>query len=161
VKSYNFDIQLLGEYWNCGNSKRIYHHTICSTLLFGLREAIALFLEQGGLEASWQKHSKISKRLYEGLQEKGFKMFINDVRNRVPSVTSIYVPEGVDAVKVITYAMQKYKYEIAGGLGQTFGKIFRVGLMGNNATETLVDRTVEILVEAIRTSKDQKVMSKM
>lgn len=162
VKSYNFDIQLLGEYWNCfPNCKRIYHHTICSTLLYGLREAIALFIEQGGLELSWQKHAKMSKRLYDGLESRGFKMFIDDVRNRVPSVTSVYVPESVDAVKVVSYAMQKYKFEIAGGLGPTFGKIFRIGLMGNNATEALVEKTISILMEAIEATRDENVKGKL
>lgn len=162
MKSYNFDIQLLGEYWNCfPNRKRIYHHTICSTLLYGLREAIALFIEQGGLEASWYKHVKVSKRLYNALETRGFVMFIDNWKERVPSVTSVKVPTGVDPVKVVSFAMQKYKFEIGGGLGPTFGQIFRIGLMGNNATQELVDKTMKIFIEAIELSKDQKVLSKM
>lgn len=127
-------------------------------MLYGLREAIALFIENGGLEASWQKHAKMSRRLCNGLGSRGFNMFIVDPRNRVPSVTSVCVPEGVDSVKVISFAMQKYKFEIAGGLGPTFGKIFRIGLMGNNATETLVDKTIDILMEGIKATK---IMAKM
>lgn len=154
VKSYNFDIQLLGEYWDCfPNRKRIYHHTICSTLLYGLRESIAIFFEQGGLEAAWDKHGKVSKRLYSALETRGFELFIDDPKNRVPSVTSVKVPSGVDPLKVLGFAMQKYKFEIGGGLGPTAGQIFRIGLMGNNATPELVDRAVEILQEAVNHSR--------
>lgn len=80
-------------------------------------------------------------------------MFITDVRDRVPSVTSVCVPETVDTLKVTSYVMQKYNFEIAGGLGPTFGKIFRIGLMGNNATDALVDNTIKVLTEAIAATK--------
>ena len=153
---------LLAEYWNCfPNSKRIYHHTVSPTLLYGFREALALFIERGGLEASWRKHSSVSKKLYSGLESRGFKMFIEDVKNRAPSVTSVVVPTEVDPVKVSSFAMQKYKFEIAGGLGPTFGKVFRIGLMGCNATEDLVDKTIKIITEAIEETKTAKLESKM
>lgn len=163
MKSYNFDIQLLGEYWNCWGKdvKRIYHHTICATLLYGLREAIAIFIEQGGLEVSWTKHSKVADRLYNSLESYGFKMFLSNPKHRVPSVTSVIVPNGVDALKVTSYAMQKYKFEVGGGLGPTFGKIFRIGLMGGNATDELVDKTVKIIVEGITAARTGNVTSKI
>lgn len=162
MKSFNFDIQLLGEYWNCfPNRKRIYHHTICSTLLYGLREAIALFIEQGGLELSWYRHAKVSKRLHSALETRGFQLFIVDPKHRVPSVTSVKVPSGVDPIKVLSYAMQKYKFEFGGGLGPTVGKIFRIGLMGNNATQELADKSVKIIDEAVKASKIPNVASKL
>lgn len=162
MKSFNFDIQLVGEYWNCfPDRKRIYHHTICSTLLYGLREAIAIFIEQGGLEISWNQHAKVSKRFHDALEKRGFELFLTDTKHRVPSVTSVKVPSGVDPVKVLSFAMQKYKFEFGGGLGPTAGKIFRIGLMGSNATQELVDRSVKILEEAVNASKDPKVSSKL
>ena len=162
VKSYILDTTLLADYWNCfPNSKRIYHHTVSSTLLYGFREAIALFIERGGLEVSWQKCSSVSKKLYSDLESHGFKMFIKDVKNRAPSVTSIVVPAAVDPVKVAGFAMNKYKFEIAGGLGPTVGKVFRIGLMGINCTNELVDKTIEIILEAIEETKSGKLESKM
>lgn len=80
-------------------------------------------------------------------------MFIEQVKERVPSVTAVKVPAGVDPIKVLSFAMQKYNLEIGGGLGPTAGKIFRIGLMGNNATQELVDKTVKILVAAVEASK--------
>lgn len=121
-----------------------------------------MFVEQGGLEVSWRKHATIAGKLYKALESHGFQMFIDDSKQRVPSVTSVKVPKGVDAFKVSSYAMQKYKVEIGGGLGPTAGKIFRIGLMGNNATEELVNKTVRIVLEAIEeTTKNGKVSSKL
>jgi len=162
VKSYNFDIHLLGEYWDCfPGLKRIYHHTISSTLLYGLRESIAMFIEEGGLEASWENHSKVSRRLHNKLEANGLKMFLSNPKHRAPSVNAIIVPADVDGLKALGYLMQKYKIELGGGLGPTLGKIFRIGLLGHNATEELVDKTVEVLVEAISACKIERVPSKM
>lgn len=126
VKSYNYDAILLGEYWNCFNkNSRIYHHTIASTLLYGLREAIAIFLELGGLESSWEKHARVAGHFHDLLARSGLKLFIDDAKHRCPSVTSIIAPKNVDLTRACAYAMQKYKLEISGGLGPTAGKIFR------------------------------------
>lgn len=120
-----------------------------------------MFIEQGGLEASFDKHAKASCRLYSKLEANGFKMFLPNQRQRVPSVTSVIVPNGVDPLKITTYAMKKYKFEVAGGLGPTMGKIFRIGLMGNNATDDLVDKTVDVIIEAIEATKDEDTKSKI
>lgn len=125
VKSYNYDAILLGEYWHCFNAPRIYHHTICATLLYGLREAIAVFLEQGGLEKSWETHANVARKFHDLLARNGLKLFIEDAKQRCPSVTSIFVPNNVDPLKVSAFAMENYKLEISGGLGPTAGKIFR------------------------------------
>lgn len=126
VKSYNYDAILLGEYWNCfSDCPRIYHHTICSTLLYGLREAIAIFIEQGGLESSWEKHARVTRYFHDLLARSGLELFIVNENHRCPSVTSIVLPKNADAAKVIMFAMQKYKVEISGGLGYTAGKILR------------------------------------
>ena len=44
------------------------------------------------------------------------------------------VPEGIDWLKLNAYVMDKYRLEIAGGLGPSAGKCWRIGIMGYNAT---------------------------
>ena len=126
-----------------------------------MREAIALFIEQGGLELSWYRHAKVCKRLYSALETRGFELFIADPKHRAPSVTSVKVPSGVDPIKVLNYAMQKYKFEFGGGLGPTVGKIFRIRLMGNNATQELADKSAKVIEEAVNASKIPNVPSKL
>ena len=46
----------------------------------------------------------------------------------------LQVPEGIDWLKLNTYVMDKYRLEIAGGLGPSAGKCWRIGIMGYNAT---------------------------
>lgn len=136
--------------------ERFYHHTISPPLLYGLREAITIFIEKGGLETSWKRHQKASGLLYKKLESNGFRLLLEHVESRVPSVTSVIVPQDINQVIVSNYAMEKYKLEIAGGLGPTAGKIFRIGLLGDNATEELVEKTVKILAESTNAARKQR-----
>ena len=58
------------------------------------------------------------------LKEIGLECFIAAPGARTPTVTTIKVPEGVDWKAVTVYGMEKYKLEIAGGLGPTAGKVW-------------------------------------
>lgn len=51
--------------------------------------------------------------------------------------------------------------EIGGGLGPTANKVFRIGLMGENATTERVDLVVNILNEALECTKLSRKLSKI
>jgi len=147
--SFCLDINWLGQYWNCFDGKgRVYHHTGPINLIYGLREGLAILAEEG-LEACWERHRMCAEKLYQGLQSMGLECFVPVAGARTPTVTTIKVPEGVDWKAVIVYAMEKYKLEIAGGLGPTAGKVWRIGLMGQNAKVEKVDLALKVLKEAI------------
>ncbi|EDW75376.1 uncharacterized protein Dwil_GK20138 [Drosophila willistoni] len=159
-KVYYFDILLIGQYWGCYGTPRIYHHTISSTLLYGLREALAHFCAMG-LGAVVRRHQECSTRLQLGIEELGLEMFIPREEDRLPTVNTIKIPFGVDWKKVADYAMRKYNLEISGGLGPTVEHVFRIGLMGENATLEKVDMVLSILHEAIQSIKLRSERSKI
>lgn len=148
VKVYNFDVLLIGDYWNCFGRPRLYHHTISSTLLYGLREALAIVCEQG-LEEVIRRHQECSVELQRGLERMGLAMYVPVVEHRMSTVNTVKVPAGVDWKKVAKYAMDKYLMEISGGLGPTAEQVFRVGLMGENATLEKVNRYLMVFREAL------------
>ncbi|XP_036344629.1 serine--pyruvate aminotransferase, mitochondrial-like [Rhagoletis pomonella] len=152
VKSYYFDALLVGQYWNCFDLPRIYHHTISSTLLYGLREALAQFCALGRKNVI-HRHQECSHRLQCGLQDIGLEMLVPNANDRLPTVNTIKVPAGVEWRKVAEYAMRKYNLEISGGLGPTAEQVFRIGLMGENATYERVDLVLNIMHEAILSTK--------
>jgi len=154
VKSYYFDILLIGQYWNCFDTPRIYHHTISSTLLYGLREALANFCTLG-LKNVVQRHEDCCYHLQNGIEDLGLEMFVQKEQDRLPSVNTVKVPIGIDWKKVSEYANRKYNLEISGGLGPTVEHVFRIGLMGENATLERVDLVLNILHEAIQSTKQR------
>ena len=69
---------------------------------------------------------------------------------RERAAVAAQVPPGVDWKAVIDYAMDTYNLEIWGGLGQTIGKIWRVGIMGYNATPGNVELVLAAFREALK-----------
>ncbi|XP_037068168.1 serine--pyruvate aminotransferase-like isoform X1 [Pollicipes pollicipes] len=148
IRSFYFDLTWLANYWGCDEGPRKYHHTGPISGVYALREALAVSCA-AGLESLWERHSRCARRLFAGLAEIGLRPFVETESFRLPTVTTVSVPDGVNWKAVIGYCMNTYKVEIAGGLGPTAGKVWRVGLMGVNATEERVDLVLRALREAL------------
>ncbi|RXG53431.1 Serine--pyruvate aminotransferase, mitochondrial [Armadillidium vulgare] len=64
---------------------------------------------------------------------------------RAPTVTTIVVPQGINWKEASEHLMNKYKVEISGGLGPTAGKVWRIGLLGENCTKGNVEFVLRLL----------------
>ncbi|XP_069583833.1 alanine--glyoxylate aminotransferase [Ranitomeya imitator] len=143
------DLTWLSNYWGCDGKPRIYHHTGPVTNFYTLREGLAILAEKG-LEHSWEIHRENALKLYKGLEDLGLKLFVKDPALRLPTVTTICVPDGYDWKDITTYIMKNHSIEITGGLGPSTGKVLRIGLMGYNSTKTNVDRVLNALRDALQ-----------
>ena len=83
--------------------------------------------------------------LWEGLKELGMDLHVEEP-NRLITLTTPRVPEGVDDAKLRASLLKDYNIEIAGGLGELGGKVLRIGLMGYSSTK----RNVTTLLGALR-----------
>ena len=126
VQSWYFDLTTAMNYWG---KDRLYHHTPPITLIYGLREAMRLVLEEG-LEVRWERHRVNQLALIAGLEAMGLELLVKNTADRLPTVTSVMIPSGIDDVKVRNQLLDEFNIEIAGGLGPLRAKIWRVGLMG-------------------------------
>jgi alanine-glyoxylate transaminase / serine-glyoxylate transaminase / serine-pyruvate transaminase len=134
VASWYFDFMPIMTMWG---SERTYHHTPPISLIFALREALRLVLEEG-LEARWRRHKNNQMALIAGLEGLGLDLFVRDPADRLVTVTSVIIPSGVDDKKVRQQLLDEFNIEIAGGFGDAKGKIWRVGLMGYSSQNTNV-----------------------
>lgn len=144
VANWYLDMNLLGKYWG---SDRIYHHTAPINLYYALREALRL-LAQEGIENSWQRHQKNVEYLWAGLEDIGLKMHVQP-EFRLPTLTTVCIPEGVDGKAIARLLLNDYNIEVGGGLGELAGKVWRVGLMGFNSRKESVDRLLEVLPQVL------------
>jgi len=148
--SFYLDLDWLGTYWNCWTGKgRIYHHTGPVNAMYALREGLAIVSEEG-LENCWRRHRMCANLLWEGLEELGLELFVEDVNKRLPTVTTIKVPEGISWSEVSGFCMKNDLVEISGGLGPTAGKVWRIGVMGNNASIKTVNTVLGSLKRALQ-----------
>lgn len=147
VASYYFDMNLVGDYWGW-YGKRFYHATGMISNWYGMRESLAIVTEEG-LESLWARHSKQSEVLWTGLKKLGLEPFVENPDDRLVTVNTIKVPEGVDWAALVKNAMDTYNLEIAGGLGPTAGKIWRVGIMGYNCNTAAVALVLEAFKDGL------------
>lgn len=130
VRSWYLDLTMLGQYWG---PERTYHHTAPISLNFALYEALRMVAEET-LEARWARHRRNAELLWAGLEELGLGLHVA-LEHRLPSLTSVLIPEGVDDVGVRRRLLSDYGIEIGGGLGELKGRVWRVGLMGHSSRE--------------------------
>ncbi|XP_071607750.1 alanine--glyoxylate aminotransferase isoform X2 [Heliangelus exortis] len=126
-----------------------YHHTAPTNSFFSLREGLAMLAELG-LESSWERHRASCAQLCQGLRDMGLELFVKEEKARLPTITTVRVPEGYDWKEITAFLMDNYGIEIAGGLGPSAGKVLRIGLMGCNSTSENVTRVLRALREALR-----------
>ena len=135
------DVTGILPYWE--GEKRVYHHTGPINMLYALYQALLLVFEEGP-EAVWERHSRMHRRLIEGLGSLGLEPLVA-AADQLPMLTAVKVPSGVDEAMVRRRLRTEHLIEIGAGLGPPAGKIWRVGLMGHTAREESVDRLVGAL----------------
>ncbi len=126
VQSWYFDLTNTMNYWG---KERTYHHTAPISLIFALREALRIVLEEG-LEARWERHRQNQQALVAGVEGMGLELFVTNPADRMITVTGVKAPEGIDDRKLRQQLLDEFNIEIAGGFGPLKGKLWRVGLMG-------------------------------
>lgn len=125
VASWYLDMTLLLKYWG---PERTYHHTAPISMNFALREALRLVQEEG-LSARFERHRRNAEMLWEGLAGLDLNLHV-PTGHRLPTLTTVTVPAGVDELGVRKALLDDYGIEITGGLGAFKGKVWRIGLMG-------------------------------
>jgi len=127
--SWYLDMALLEAYWD---ERRAYHHTAPISMVYALHQALALVLEEG-LETRWARHERNGRALQTGLEAMGLALHA-DAGFRLPVLTTVRIPEGVNDAEVRGALLRRNSIEIGGGLGDLKGKVWRVGLMGESST---------------------------
>lgn len=140
VQSYYLDLQYLHRYWNGDHT---YHHTSCSNLIYGMREALRIAMEEG-LEARWARHQLHGDALKAGIEAMGLKI-LTQPGYALSVLTAVSLPEGVDELAIRKGLLDEYSIEIGGGFGPLKGRLIRIGLMGYNSCRKNVDTVLAAL----------------
>ncbi len=145
MRAWYLDLQLLDTFYT-GHK---YHHTASATMFYALREGLAIVHEEGR-ENRWERHRRHHRAFVAGIEAIGLGMHVADPNNRLWTLNTPRVPEGIDDAKVRQYLLEKRNIEIAGGFGPLAGKVFRIGLMGYGSTRENLFLILEALQEAMR-----------
>jgi alanine-glyoxylate transaminase/serine-glyoxylate transaminase/serine-pyruvate transaminase len=127
-RSFYLDLALVEDYW----LKRKYHHTLSSTMIYALHEALEA-IDEEGLDVRWERHRRNHLALAKGLEAMGLSLLPPE-SERLWTLNAVRVPDGVDEALVRKKLLAEYSIEIGAGLGPLAGKIWRVGLMGASSS---------------------------
>jgi alanine-glyoxylate transaminase/serine-glyoxylate transaminase/serine-pyruvate transaminase len=105
-------------------------YTSATTLLYGLREALAM-LQDEGLENVFARHARHAAATRAAVEGWGLEVLALDPREQSPVLTGVVVPEGVDADEVRALILERFDMSLGAGLGKLKGRIFRIGHLGD------------------------------
>jgi alanine-glyoxylate transaminase/serine-glyoxylate transaminase/serine-pyruvate transaminase len=148
-QSWYLDLGMLGGYAGeaAGSGGRTYPHTAPTGMVVSLHAGLGRVLDEG-LEAVHARHAGAGRLLHEGLQELGLELFAAE-GHRLPELTTVRVPEGVDPAAVRKELLERYDLEIGGGVGAYAATVWRIGLMGPNAAPDKVALVLAALREVL------------
>jgi aspartate aminotransferase-like enzyme len=110
--------------------------TMATSLFKGLRVALRKILEEG-LENRWERHKRAGMAMRSAVRAMGLEPFAND-QIASNTLTSVRIPQGVKGTDLLKVMEDEHDTVIAGGVGPTAGKIFRIGHMGATASANYI-----------------------
>ena len=135
VQSNYLDLGQLADYWS---PARFNHHTASTSLVYGLREALRA-VEEETLAARFARHRLHGDALRAGVDALGLALFGKEPpARRLPMITPVLVPEGIDELRVRHEMIEDFGVEIGAAFGPLQGRIWRIGTMGYSASRTNV-----------------------
>ena len=138
---YSLDLGLLADYWI--NRPAAYHHTAPVLHIYALHEALRAVAVEG-VAGRWARHTEAGRFLQEQLRERGLQLLADPAHQLAP-LTAVRVPDGIDGKRVQTRMLREHGIEIGGGLGPIAPPMWRLGLMGHNATRPVAERVLTAL----------------
>jgi len=131
IRSNYLDLAQLARYWS---PARFNHHTAPTAMVYGLRAALRALHEEG-LEERFARHRLHGDALRAGLDALRLTLFGKEPpAHRLPMLTPVVVPDGIDELRVRSTLLQDFGIEIGAAFGPLQGRIWRIGTMGSSAT---------------------------
>jgi len=106
-------------------------YTPGTNLLYGLREALTMLLDEEGLDNVFARHARHGEATRRAVAGWGLETLCLDPREHSNSLTAVLVPEGHDADRLREAILDAYDMSLGTGLGKMRGKIFRIGHLGH------------------------------
>jgi alanine-glyoxylate transaminase/serine-glyoxylate transaminase/serine-pyruvate transaminase len=108
----------------------LFPYTPATNLFFGLREALAIFGEEG-LPAVFSRHARHAEATRRAVRGWGLEILCQNPDDYSSTLTAVLVPDGHDADRVRQLILDRYNMSLGAGLGRLAGRVFRIGHLGD------------------------------
>ncbi|HSC59348.1 MAG TPA: aminotransferase class V-fold PLP-dependent enzyme [Gemmatimonadales bacterium] len=113
------------------NDQGYFPYTPSAPMLRGLRESLAMLLDEEGMPAVVARHHRLAEGVRRAVAAWGLKLCAREPRWHSDTVSTVLTPDTVDARAVISRAFDRYDLSLGAGLGPLAGKAFRIGHLGD------------------------------
>jgi alanine-glyoxylate transaminase/serine-glyoxylate transaminase/serine-pyruvate transaminase len=122
-------------YWNwepmiTANRGRFFPYTPATNLLFGLREALAMLLEEG-LPEVFARHGRLAEAARRAVRAWGLEIVCDNPEEYSNSLTAVFMPQGHDADEFRKVVLERFNMSLGNGLSKLKGRVFRIGHLGD------------------------------
>lgn len=125
INNNYLDLSQLQRYWS---DERINHHTEATSMIYALHEGLRLLVNEG-IENSYKRHLLNDEAIQAGIKAMGLDIY-GDIDTKMPTVTPVLIPKGIDGEGVREMLLNEFGVEIASSFGPLNGKVWRIGNMG-------------------------------
>ena len=112
------------------NKMGFFPYTPATNLLYGLREALRMLLEEG-LDRVFARHLRHAEATRRAVRAWGLEILCLNPDEYSPALTTVVMPEGHDADALRKVVLEKFDMSLGTGLGKLKGKVFRIGHLGD------------------------------
>jgi alanine-glyoxylate transaminase / serine-glyoxylate transaminase / serine-pyruvate transaminase len=113
------------------NQHGFFPYTPATNLLFGLREAIYMLVDEEGLDAVFKRHQRHAAATRAAVNAWGLELVCADPNEYSGSLTAIFLPHGFDEAAFRNVVLEKFNLSLGSGLGKLKGRAFRIGHLGD------------------------------
>ena len=111
------------------NAQNVFPYTPATNLLYGLKEALAMLMEEG-LTNVFARHQRHAKATRAAVGAWGLEVLAQDPREYSGSLTAVLLPDGKDADELRKIILERFDLSLGNGLGKLKGRVFRIGHLG-------------------------------
>ncbi|MSQ54024.1 MAG: aminotransferase class V-fold PLP-dependent enzyme [Betaproteobacteria bacterium] len=130
-------------YWNweemlASGKTGYFPYTPATNLLYGLREALGMLLDEEGLENVFARHQRHAEATRRAVRAWGLEVLATNPAEYSGALTAVLLAPGNDADKVRKVILEHFDMSLGTGLGKLAGKVFRIGHLGDFNDLTLM-----------------------
>lgn len=123
-------------YWRweemiAANKTGYFPYTPATNLLYGLREALKMLIEEEGLDRVFARHARLAEATRRAIRAWGFEILCLDPAEYSNTLTAVLVPDGHNADTLRKLILDRFDLSLGTGLGKLQGKVFRIGHLGD------------------------------
>jgi alanine-glyoxylate transaminase/serine-glyoxylate transaminase/serine-pyruvate transaminase len=116
----------------------LFPYSPATLMLFGLREALRMLVDEEGLENVYARHRYLAHAVRAAVAAWGLPTVCEDPATASDTITAVRTPSGVDSNELLKHTRERYGLSLGGGIGELNGQAFRIGHLGSlNELEVL------------------------